>query len=179
MQTSPWHKAQRWATLTWPHCRRPHFWSCPLTPFERDPHWHTRPHCLPPHGPREAISQSCGPHTSSAGNSAAAKTKTGLFLLPIHENKPSLSFPAEGAGQWLREGTRSQGVCRASESRNPLKPQPSCPILSRSHLCYTQPPQTPTSPTHTLDNVRHQCEPSSGRVGSNDTPCYSPHEGMA
>lgn len=41
---------------------------------------------------------------SSAGNGTAAKTKRELFSFPIFENKPSLSFPAEGAGQCRREG---------------------------------------------------------------------------
>lgn len=38
MQTSPSQKAQRWASITWPLCQRPPFWSCPHTLFERDPY---------------------------------------------------------------------------------------------------------------------------------------------
>lgn len=87
---------------------------------------------------------------SSAGNGAAAKTKRELFSFPIFENKPSLSFPAEGAGQCRREGGlgrgwEGKGFCFASEARNPQKPirllmrcqTPSPhPVLSRNLLGY-------------------------------------------
>lgn len=61
-------------------------------------------------------------NASSAGNGAAAKTKRELFSFPIFENKPSLSFPAEGAGQCRREGGWGEDE-KARDSVLQVKPE--------------------------------------------------------
>ncbi|KAG7243537.1 hypothetical protein INR49_011093 [Caranx melampygus] len=133
-------------------------------------HHRHRHHHLPPRGPCEAQPQSSGPRASSAGNGTAAKTKRGLFSLPIRENKPLLSLPAEGAGLWRREGVQEwertgegKGFCFASEAKNPQKPvwllmrchTPPHPILSRNHLCYPTRQQTPFPPPNHHNHHHH------------------------
>lgn len=147
MWTSLKQKVQKLGLNTWPLLWHPNCWSCPLTLFERDLYWDPPPLHVASWGPPQAPGHS----TPSTGKVTAAKTKRALFSLPIRENKPLLSFPAEGASWWrgwrVAGGGRGTGKARGSVCKRGQKPTETSmvddglshtlhPIQSRSQLRY-------------------------------------------